>query len=249
MNLPQPIHEGLFKRRYKRFFADIEFKSQIITAHVPNTGSLKSCLFEDSPCYFSESDDPERKLKFTLQSLKTPTSWVGVNTQNANSLAWELWLSQKLPAWQKFQFARREVKISKHTRFDIALWNQPDDIDPKKPIPLSLFKTHPFHFVEVKNVTLAEGETALFPDAITERGQKHLRELIHLVDQGHSCEMVFVIQRTDCKTFSPARSIDPKYSVLLETANKKGVKISPYACTITKSKIEIDLKKSIKLIL
>ncbi|MCB0355469.1 MAG: DNA/RNA nuclease SfsA [Bdellovibrionales bacterium] len=249
MKLPQPVEEGHFLKRYKRFFADINYNSAQITAHVPNTGSLKTCLHAQADCRFSVNDDPKRKLKYTLQTSKTPTSWVGVNTSLANDLVWEAWREKKIAHWNQYNFAKREVKVSEHTRFDMAFWQKDLGIDPQKKIASTLFDKAPFHFVEVKNVTMALEGVAYFPDAVTTRGQKHLVELMKWVEKGHTSEIVFVIQRTDCNTFSPAEEIDPEYAKLLRMAHKKGVRVSPYACKISKTQISLDLERSIKLLL
>ncbi|MCB0390092.1 MAG: DNA/RNA nuclease SfsA [Bdellovibrionales bacterium] len=249
MLIPQPIEEGLFLKRYKRFFADINFNSKPVIAHVPNTGSLKTCLNENALCRFSVNNDPSRKLKYTLQSIKTPSSWVGVNTALANSLVWEAWEKQKIPHWQKYKFGKKEVKVSEHTRFDMTFWQKDLGINPKKKIEPIMYKNDSFHFVEVKNVTMAIDGVAYFPDAVTTRGQKHLIELMKWVDSGHTSEIVFVIQRTDCDQFSPAKEIDPEYARLLTEAKNKGVIISAYACKISKTIIELAPSKKIKIVL
>lgn len=234
MKFTHKLQEGIFLKRYKRFFADIEFKGQQITAHVPNTGSLKSVNNPGQPCLFSESDNPERKLKFTLEMIKSPNgSWVGVNTATPNAVVKET-LQQVVGRhkevvgpfayWASFDEVKPEYKISAETRLDFALKKSGSD---------------KFHFIEVKNVTLAEGITAKFPDAVTERGQKHLRELMALTEQGHSAEIIFTIQRHDCGVFSPADDIDPEYGRLLREAQQKGVRISPLVVDLTPTSAEL----------
>jgi len=247
MKLPLPIAEGQLVKRYKRFFADVKLDDEVVTAHVPNTGSLKSCLNENALCRMSYHDNPKRKLKYTLQMIKTPTSWVGVNTSLPNVLVWEAWERKDL--WPKLPFAKREVKISKETRLDMALWQKDYGLGPKKKIDLENFDKYKFHFVEIKNVTFRDGEKALFPDSVTTRGQKHLRELMELKRQGHKSEIFFVVQRTDCQIFSPADDIDPEYGRLLRQAKKEGVTISAYACKMLKDKISLDCNAPLKIIL
>lgn len=224
MKYSRPLDEGVFLKRYKRFFADIEWKGETLTAHVPNTGSMKSVNNPGALCLFSHSDNPERKLKQTLEMIKAPSgSWVGVNTATPNTIVRETLLglvgqkSGDLPKnwqhWADFDEVKPEYKISAETRLDFALSKKNSD---KK------------HFIEVKNVTLAEGKVALFPDAETTRGQKHLQELMDLMDQGHTAEILFTIQRGDCTEFSPADDIDPEYGKLLRKASQKGLKISPF---------------------
>lgn len=164
------------------------------------------------------TDDPARKLKFSLQALETPwRAWVGVNTQWPNQLVKKAFEEKAVRDWDQFSSFKPEHKISKETRLDGLLTSA----DGKRQ-----------RFVEVKNVTLAEGDcqgfrgTALFPDAVTERGQKHLRELTELVKAGQEAEMIFVVQRTDCSRFRAAESIDPDYAVALREAIWAGVKVS-----------------------
>lgn len=213
MKFQTPLLEGKFLKRYKRFFADFERNGDVLTAHCANTGSMKSCNEPGSLCRVSEATDPERKLRFTLEMIQAQSgAWVGVNTSIPNKIVKEA-LERKLFAhWQEFDVIKPEFKLNKETRLDFCL---------------SQSSTGKQHFIEVKNVTLAEGNVAMFPDAVTERGQKHLRELMELVEQGHSCEILFTIQRNDCEFFSAAKSIDPEYDRLLILAIQKGVRVTP----------------------
>lgn len=229
MKFSKPILEGIFLKRYKRFFADIVINGETVVAHVPNSGSMRGCNMPDMPCLVSFDDNPARKLKYTLEMVKTPTSWVGVNTQVPNKIvkeALENGLIEKFKDYKVFP----EAKINEKSRLDFAL-SQNHDLEFKK-VDLKNGKDK-FHFVEVKNVSLVENEVAKFPDAVTERGLKHLHELMQLIDWGHTCEILFTIQRTDGKVFSPATDIDPKYSEGLRLAQKHGVIISPYLCDLS----------------
>jgi sugar fermentation stimulation protein A len=241
MKFEKPLVEGILLRRYKRFFADVEINGEVVVAHVPNTGSMKGCNEAGSPCLVSPASNPERKLKYTLEMVKTPTSWVGVNTSYPNHLVRELWASKTQDRWSDFDNCQLEVKISKETRLDIALWNGARQTQVKN-AKLTAIQP-PLHFIEVKNVSLAENGHALFPDAVTERGQKHLRELMNLIEQGFTCELVFVVQRQDCETFSPADDIDPEYGKLLREAQKKGLIISPHPCDMTPEHIVLGTKR------
>lgn len=204
------LKEGTFLKRYKRFFADIEWQGQIITAHVANTGSMKGCAEPGSPCLFTIHDDPKRKLKYSLEMIKAPSgSWVGVNTSVPNLLVKSALAEKILSHWQDWDEIKPEFKVTAETRLDFRL-----------------SKKDRYHFIEVKNVTLARDGGAQFPDAITLRGQKHLREMIDLLTQGHSAELVFVVQREDCQFFSPAADIDPEYAKLLKKAQNAGVQIT-----------------------
>lgn len=221
MQIEKKIHQGIFLKRYKRFFADIEWNGQIITAHVANTGSLKSCNQPGQPCLFTESDDPKRKLKFSLEMIQAPSeSWVGINTSWPNLLVKEALREKLLPHWENFTEIKPEYKITAETRFDFAAFrNVESGAKPSQ-------QKNKIHFIEVKNVTLAVDSQARFPDAVTERGQKHLRELMRMIDEGHTAELVFVVQRNDVNSFAPADDIDPEYGRLLREAVKKGVQVT-----------------------
>ncbi len=204
-------------KRYKRFFADLTLDGELITAHVPNTGSLKSCLFPDQLAFITPAENPERKLKFTLQALETPTGIVGVNTQIPNQMVKMAVEAQFLAHWKNYDLVKPEFKLNAETRIDFMLENS---------------LTHKRHFIEVKNVSLKENKVALFPDAETIRGQKHLKELMGLTKQGHSCEILFFIQRQDVSAFAAAKEIDPEYARLLFEANSHQVKITPIICEV-----------------
>lgn len=214
MEWKQKLVEGKFLKRYKRFFADVVVDGETVVAHVANTGSLKSCLQEGTRALLSPATNPERKLRFSLEALESPhKTWVGVNTSWPNSLVKEAFEQGLISDWKKFDEIKMEHKISKETRLDGVLLKQ----------------GKPARFFEVKNVTLARGDyaggrgVAQFPDAVTERGQKHLKELIKIVEDGFEAEIIFVIQRLDCIQFSPAADIDPDYAELLKRAQKAGV--------------------------
>ena len=250
MRFSDPVMEGLFLKRYKRFFADIQLMGpdQEVVAHVPNTGSMKGCIIEDAPCRVTHNDNPKRKLKYTLQMIKTPTSWVGVNTGLSNQLVWEAFTEGKVPAWEEWDFGQKEVKITPSSRIDLVLWKKrPDSPTPDKRLSISDFLTNKFHFVEIKNVSLASKDTALFPDAVTTRGHKHLCELMELMEQGHSAEMVFTAQREDCQHFSPADEIDPEYGRLLREAAKQGLKISAYPCHLDSQGISLNCSNPLQV--
>lgn len=248
MKFDTPLLEGKFLKRYKRFFADIELDGKTVTAHVANTGSMKGCNEPGIMCRVTYVDDPKRKLKYTLQMLKAPKSWVGVNTQIPNKIVWEAWEQKSVPHWSKYIGGQAELKINDKSRIDLALWQDPE-LSEKKKVQTKDIKNHKLHFVEVKNVTLGKDGVALFPDAVTTRGQKHLEELMNLIDEGHTAELILTVQRTDCDTFKPADDIDPDYGVLLRKAHKKGVRISAYQCTLTKKEIRLNTEKPLKVIL
>lgn len=238
MQFESKLLKGKFLKRYKRFFADIELGGEIITAHVPNTGSMKSCNNPGSECWLTKNDDPKRALKFTLEAIKAEQSWVGVNTSWPNKLAVELFRNQSLSHWQKYDQHQQEVKINDQSRMDLALWNS-DKTSVKKWKVEDFKQYQPVHFVEIKNVTLKEGTLAQFPDAVTERGQKHIQELVHLIERGYTAEMLFVVQRTDVKAFAPAAQIDPDYARLLKAATEKGLLVTAVAFEISENGISM----------
>lgn len=224
LSFPSTPFTGEFQRRYNRFFADVSLQGQTVIAHVANTGSLKSCLHIGGAALLSPATNPERKLRYSLEAIQTPwKTWVGVNTSWPNQLVKEVFHQGLNPDWKQFQAFKPEHKISKETRLD-GLLTRPDGTQ---------------RFVEVKNVTLASGDceglqgVAHFPDAKTERGKKHLEELMALVSEGHEAEMVFVVQRTDCVRFSPAWEIDPDYAFTLVKAIDAGVKVSVWTVEIS----------------
>lgn len=222
LKIAETLRQGEFVKRYKRFFADVKLGEETVVAHVPNTGSLRTCLYPGSACIVSESSNPARKLKATLHFLKTPTGWVGVNTSLPNFLVHEAWAAGQILEWRAFGHAQREFKISKETRLDMVLARDAE----------ALAAGEGLHYIEVKNVTYAEGGVARFPDAVTERGQKHLRELMKLRGEGFGAEIVFVVQREDCSGFAPADEIDPEYGRLLREARDAGVVVRALACDI-----------------
>ena len=220
------IREGIFRKREKRFFAYVDIpqddgsvKSDV--AHVANTGSLKTVIdqsFPDQRCLLLHRPEPERKLKWTLLALEGPDGgWIGVDTSVPGKLIREHFEERHSHGWAEFESIQFEVKISKETRLDGLL---------RAPTRQRYF--------EIKNVSYAENGIAQFPDSVTERGQKHLVELMNLLDQGHETELIFVIQRTDVHSFSPAGHIDPHYAKLFREARKKGVVMTPLFAKIVK---------------
>jgi sugar fermentation stimulation protein A len=230
MKYSKKLHQGVFLKRYKRFFADVDFKGQQVVAHVPNTGSMKGLNNPGQICLISETDNPDRKLKFTLEMIQAPNgAWVGVNTATPNTLVKETLLSVvanghngAFAHWTGFDEVKPEYKISAETRLDFALKKKQSD---------------KIHFIEVKNVTLAEADRAQFPDAVSERAQKHIRELMALMEQGHTAELVFTVQRNDCTGFSPADHIDPEYGRLLREAQQKGLRVTPLVVNLTEESV------------
>lgn len=220
LKFSSPLKEGIILKRYKRFLADVKIDHETITVHVPNTGSMETCWQENWKCAISKSLNPDRKLPYTLEMTHNQTTWIGVNTSNANKLAHE-WISNHLITELKaYEEIFPEKKIGE-SRIDFYLKG----------------KNLPDCYVEVKNVTLIHEGLAQFPDAITTRGQKHLLELIKLKKLGYRAVLLFVIQREDCHQFSPATHIDPEYSKLLKEAFDQGVEILCYQAKLSVDEI------------
>ncbi|BBO83053.1 sugar fermentation stimulation protein [Desulfosarcina ovata subsp. sediminis] len=208
-----PLIEGTLIKRYKRFLADVRLKDgRIVTAHCPNSGSMKACCDPGRRVYLSFHDNPRRKLKYTWELIDMPTSLVGVNTQIPNRLTAHAIAAGQITELDGYASVRREVKAGKNSRIDIFL-ESPD----RRPC-----------YVEVKNCTLVNDGLATFPDAVTVRGQKHLMELQRLVADGYRCAMFFLVQRMDADRFAPEDRIDPDYGRKLREAAENGVEILVY---------------------
>lgn len=204
---------GTLIRRYNRFLADVKLRNhRNVTAHCPNSGSMKGCSEPGRTVYLSRHNSPKRKLKYTWELIEMPTSLVGVNTMVPNRLVHDSIRSSSVTALTGYEDVTREVTTGKGSRLDLRL-----DGPGRKPC-----------YVEVKNCTLVENGVAYFPDAVTSRGLKHLRELKKLHRQGCRCVMFFLIQRMDANRFKPADHIDPDYGKGLRRAAKDGVEIIIY---------------------
>ena len=222
MEFKEKLVHGTLIRRYKRFLADVTLDDGTkVTAHCTNSGSMKSCLEDGAEVYLTPVNDPKRKTKFTWEMIKINGDWVGINTGNPNLLAFEAVSSGLIPGLQGYTAVKREVKFN-DSRFDIFAENDDEQC-----------------FIEVKNVTMKEGKYALFPDAVTTRGQKHLKTLTEVKKMGMRAVMLYIIQRSDVEIFAPARAIDPNYSNLLKQAVKKGVEVIPMQARVTPEKIEL----------
>jgi len=221
MKLPQPLIEATLIRRYKRFLADVRLPDgETTTAHCPNTGSMEGCAEPGSPVLLSRSLNLKRKLPLTLELVAVNGHWVGINTMRANSLVREAISLGVIPELSGYEDIRSEVRYGTNSRIDLLLSG-------------AAGRCH----VEVKNVTLVNGEKALFPDAVTTRGQKHLRELMQVVQTGGRGVIFFVVQREDVHTFAAADSIDPDYGKLLRLAIQNGVEALAYQAQIGSQEI------------
>lgn len=221
MRFKSRLIRGTLVQRYKRFLADIRLDNgELVTAHCTNTGSMMGCKEPGSAVYISRSDNLNRKLAYTWEMIEIAGAWVGINTMQPNKLVPEAVEAGVIAELSGYATIRREVKVSAHTRLDLCLEGESGNC-----------------FVEVKNVTLAVDGTAAFPDSVSERGTKHLKELMRLKRQGHRAAVVFVIQRGDCETFRPADEIDSEYGKWLRRAVKAGVEALPYIAKVTPKEI------------
>lgn len=229
MKFKTTLHSGIFQKRYKRFFADIKMGEEIIVAHCANTGTMKSCLAEGWQALMSFHDSPTRKLKYSFEMINNGVSWIGINTSMTNHIAIEGIKNGVIKELQGYQDLRPEAKIGQ-SRIDILLSN--GDLDQC--------------YVEVKNVTLIdELNHCLFPDSVTERGLKHLGELLDLKRQGIRTVMLYIVQREDCHAFKLEQSIDPLYCKKLKEVMKEGVEVLVYQCKLSPEEIYVHKKLEI----
>ena len=230
MEFTKSLIKGKFIKRYKRFFVDIKLDNQVVTAHCPNTGSMKGLLDEGNDAYLIKNDDPKRKLKYTLQILKARGNLVGVNTHLANKIVHHGLSENLISELKNNEKIKPEVFFNKETRFDFLTEKN------KK-------KT----FIEVKNVTLfRDKKTAEFPDTVTSRGTKHLLTLIDAINEGYKAYLIFLVQIQNMENFKIAKDIDPEYYNNYQIAKKAGVNFLAYRCKISSKKIFIE--KRLKII-
>jgi sugar fermentation stimulation protein A len=219
-----PLIPGKLVNRYKRFLADIELANgNVITAHCPNSGSMKSCVTPGWKVMVSIHDNSKRKYPHTWEMVHNGTCWIGINTGIPNIIAKEAIEQGVISELNNYTEIKREVPYGKNSRIDLYLKNK-----------------NQVCYVEVKNVTLVENDGYYyFPDSVTERGRKHLFELMDMVDQGHRAVMLYIIQRSDGTRFKPAAHIDPAYAESLNEANMKGIEILAYRAEVRPELIEI----------
>ena len=230
MKFTKSLIKGKLIRRYKRFFADVKINKKIVTAHCPNTGSMKGLIEEGNEVYLHKNDDPKRKLKYGLEIIKANKKLVGVNTHLANKIVNHGLENNLISELKNSDTIRSEVFFNKETRFDFLLEKNNQKI-----------------FVEVKNVTLfRDKETAEFPDAITSRGSKHLLTLIDAIKKGYKSYLIFLVQVQNMKKFKIAKDIDNEYYKNYLIAKNSGVNFLAYRCKISSK--EILIEKKIKII-
>jgi len=230
MKFTKSLIKGKLVKRYKRFFTDIKLNKEIVVAHCPNTGSMKGLLDDSNEVFISKSDNPKRKLKYTLEIIKVKKNLVGVNTHFANKIAQHGLSNNLISELKDNDSIRSEVFFNKKTRFDFLIEKNNQKI-----------------FVEVKNVTLFRNKKiAEFPDSITSRGSKHLKTLIDATKKGYKAYTLFLIQIEGIESFKIAKDIDKNYYKNYLLAKKAGVKFLAYRCKINSKEIKIE--KKIKII-
>jgi len=230
MEFTKSLIKGKLVKRYKRFFADIKVNKNIVTAHCPNTGSMKGLLDRNNEVWISKNDNPKRKLKFTLEIIKVRKNLVGVNTHLANKIVHHGLSNNLINEIKNSQLVKPEVFFNSNTRFDFLVEKNKEKF-----------------FVEVKNTTLfREDKIAEFPDAITSRGSKHLKTLIEAIKKGYKSYILFLVQIQGMEYFKIAKDIDKEYYQNYLTAKKSGVNFLAYRCKISPKGIKIE--KKIKII-
>ena len=218
--------KGKLIKRYKRFFVDVLIDKKIVTAHCANTGSMKGLLDEGNEVYLLQNNDPKRKLKYSLEIIKSRKNLIGVNTHFANKIVHHALENNLIDELKNNTKIKPEVFFNKETRFDFLV-----EKNEKK------------SFVEVKNVTLfRDNKTAEFPDAVTSRGSKHLLTLIDAIKKGYKSYLIFLVQIQNMKYFKIARDIDNEYYKNYLIAKKAGVNFLAYRCKMNTKKIIIEKK-------
>lgn len=223
--------KGRLLKRYKRFLADVELPGgEVVTAHCPNSGSMKNLIEESPTVYLSRHDDPKRKLPYTLELIETNGYLAAVYAAKANTLVTEAIKAGIVPELQGYDILRTEIPYGTGSRIDILLEKKSERC-----------------WVEVKSVTLLEGEVLSFPDSVTTRGQKHLDELMAVKISGERAVIFFAALHTGGSRFSPAAHIDKRYADLLQSAIEQGVEALCYQATISLEEIHLSKKLEIHL--
>ena len=231
MNFKETLISGELIKRYKRFFVDVKIDNNVITAHCPNTGSMMGLLKTGNRVWLSKSNNPKRKLKYTLQIIENQKVKVGINTHLTNKIVLDALNNSLIKELRNFDIINQEVKFGENTRFDFLITKKTK-------------KT----FIEVKNVTLSRQRgLAEFPDSVTSRGLKHIKELINASKKGYEIFILYVIQRDDCKKFALAKDIDPEYCELLVKAVKKKLNVICYDCKFSAKGIKLNRRIQFKL--
>ena len=226
MKFTNSLIKGKLIKRYKRFFIDVEVNNKVVTAHCPNTGSMLGLLDIGNVVWISKVDNPKRKLKFTLEMIKSKKKIIGVNTHRANHIVEHGLKNKLLKEFSSIKNIKSEFKYSEDTRFDFLCDNK---------------------LIEVKNVTLnRDNDIAEFPDAVTSRGTKHLKKLTESIKKGYKPYVLFLVQIQNISKFRIAKNIDSDYYNNFIEAKQKGIKFIAYRCKLNSKEIVIEEKIQIE---
>jgi len=226
MLLPPVRQSGTLIKRYKRFLADIALADGTeLTVHCPNSGSMRGCSTPGDPVIISKSDNAKRKYAWTLEMVQENGVWIGINTGLTNRIVREALENGTIDDFGPIESVQPEVKVSDRSRLDF----------------LAQTASGPVYIV-VKNCSLVEGNEAMFPDAVTVRGTKHLRELEQLCSDKVRAAVLFCVQRSDGTCFRPAHEIDPVYAQTLHEVQKNGVQVLAYRATVKPKSVTITSK-------
>jgi len=232
MELPSPLHRGRLLRRYKRFLADVQLDDgQTVTAHCANPGSMLGLLEEGAEVWLFKSSDPRRKLQWSWELVRSEGTLVPVNTSNPNRIVAEALAEGLIPELEGYSEVRREVRYGEGSRIDFLL-TDPDRAD---------------CYLEIKNVHLRRKGRAEFPDCVTARGARHLRELARMRAVGARAIIFFLVQREDCSSFAPAADLDPVYAQELLRAASAGVELLCYDCSVSLEQVRLRHPLAIEL--
>lgn len=224
MDLPRPLYRGRLLRRYKRFLADVRLDDgREVTAHCANPGSMLGLLHEEAEVWLARHDDPRRRLAWSWELVRADGTLVPVNTINPNRIVAEALAEGRLPELAGYTACRREVRYGEASRIDFLL-SEPG---------------RPDCYLEIKNVHLRRGGRAEFPDCVTARGARHLRELTTVAAAGGRAVLLFLVQRDDCSAFAAAADLDPAYALALRAAARGGVEIFCYDCEVSLERVSI----------
>ena len=231
MEFTKSLIKGKLIKRYKRFFVDVKLDKKTVTAHCPNTGSMQGLLNKGNKVWISKSNNPNRKLKYTLEIIQDDNSKVGVNTHSSNKIVHRALKNNLIRGFNNILEIKPEIKFGYNTRFDFLVLKE---------------KTKTF--IEVKNVTLSRKKgLAEFPDSVTARGLKHINELIKASKKNYEIYILYLIQREDCKTFSIAKDIDNDYANAINKAIKSKLNILCYDCKFSSKEIKLNNRMKINI--
>jgi sugar fermentation stimulation protein A len=232
MRFTMPLVQATLERRYKRFLADVRLADgRSVTAHCPNPGSMLGLAEPGRRLLLSDSGDtPTRRLRFTWEAVRVGRAWVCVNTTQANRLAQQALRARRIRPLARYETVTPEVFVSAHSRLDFRLEG-----------------VGPTGFVEVKSVTMRRGSAALFPDAVTLRGRRHLLELARLARRGRRAVLLYLVMRNDCRWVGVADDIDPEYGRTLRRVASQGVEILAYAVRVSARGLDLDRRLPVRL--